>query len=389
MNTRNYLIALTLCLGLQAAHAATIVVGTCQRAQRTATTISSAIAAARPGDVVAVCPGTYPEQLTITKPISLEGIVIPNQPGATITPPPAGLLQLPANSSFYPQVYVNQAGAPVTISNIGVSGTGANILFGSIVFDATSACQIGFIKDFSGIYFQNTPGYLQNVSVTGHFVTSSGPGDPQPQQYPDCGSGIEFNNRHEVAIVTNSVINGFGFLGISSTGPLTANHNVLTTQSGPYQVGIQASAYSDIVGNSVSGAAFFTQTTGVQGGNLVQDNVVQGFSLGIVNGGKVNHNILLNNYTGISDPNVATDNLITSNMQQYVAPSCLGGACGPNPTYIPTIGIDMQCEHSNQIRGNGFVGVGVGIANMKKNDTASASNLYAQVGVNSTACTQK
>jgi hypothetical protein len=385
MSTRNYLIALTLCLSLQAAHAATIVVGTCQRAQRTTTTISNAIAAARPGDVVAVCPGTYPEQLTITKPISLEGIVIPNQPGATITPPAAGLLQLPANSSFYPQVYVNQAGAPVTISNIGVSGTGANILFGSIAFDATSACQIGFIKDFSGIYFQNTPGYLQNVSVTGHFVTSSNPGDPQPQQYPDCGSGIEFNNRHEAAIVTNSVINGFGFLGISSTGPLTANHNVLTTQSGPYQVGIQASSNADIVGNAVSGVAF-TRSTGIQGGNLVRDNVVQGFSLGIVNGGQVTHNILLNNYTGIFDPNHATDNLITSSVQQYTDPSCLGGGCGPHPTQIPTVGIDMQCEQSNQVRENGFVGVGVGIANMKKNDTASTSNLYAQVGVNSTTC---
>lgn len=388
MSTRNYLIAFTLCLGLQAAHAATIVVGTCQRSQRSSTTISNAIAAARPGDVVAVCPGTYPEQLTITKPISLEGIVIPNQPGATIIPPAAGLQQLPANSSFYPQIYVNQAGAPVTISNIGVSGTGANILFDSIVFDAISACQIGFIKDFSGIYFQNTSGYLQNVSVTGHFVTSFNVGDPEPQQYPNCGSGIEFNNRHEVAIVTNSVINGFGFLGISSTGPLTANHNVLTTQSGPYQVGIQASSSSNIVGNSISGAAVFTQTTGIQGGNLVQDNVVQGFSLGIVNGGQVNHNILLNNYTGIFDPNHATDNLITSSVQQYTNPSCLGGACGPNPTQIPTIGIDMQCEQSNQVRGNGFVGVGVGIANMKKNDAASTSNLYAQVGVNSTACTK-
>jgi hypothetical protein len=388
MNPRNYLIALTLCLGLQAAHAAKILVGTCQPSQRSYATISNAIAAARPGDVVAVCPGTYPEQLTITKPISLEGIVIPNQPGATIIPPPAGLQQLPANSSFYPQVYVNQVGAPVTISNIGVSGAGANILFGSIVFDAISACQIGFIKDFSGIYFQSTPGYLQNVSVTGHFVTSTQPGDPQPQQYPDCGSGIEFNNRHEVAIVTNSVINGFGFLGISSTGPLTANHNVLTTQSGPYQVGILAPFNSNIVGNAVAGAAFFTQTTGIQGGNLVQDNVVQGFSLGIVNGGQVNHNILINNYTGISDPNVANNNLITSNVQQYTDPSCLGGACGPNPTYIPTVGIDMQCEHSNQIIGNGFVGVGVGIANVKKNDAASTSNLYAQVGVNSTTCTK-
>jgi hypothetical protein len=391
MNTRNSLLALTLCLGLQAAHAAKITVGSCrphQRSSNSYSTISAAIAAARPGDQIDVCPGTYPEQLTITKSISLQGIVLPDQPGATITPPAAGLQQLPAGSSFYPQVYVDHAGGPVTLSNLAIDGASANILYGTIVFDSTSACEVGLMKDFSGISFTNTPGYIQNVSVAGHFLSSFYPGDPEPQQYPDCGSGIEFNNRTEPAIVTNSVVTGFGFIGISSTGPLTASRNILTTQSGPYQVGIQATSRSVILNNTISGEAFFTQTTGIQGAGLVQDNMVQGFTLGIVNSGQVVHNTLFNNYTGITDPNLATENLVSTTIRQYMDPACAGGACGSNPTSHPTIGVDMACAQSNQVLGNGFVGVGIGVANVKKNDLVPASNLYANVGTTSTACAQ-
>ncbi len=46
------------------------------------TTIQAAINAATPGDVIRVCPGTYAEQLSITKKVSIEGdngaIVEPN-----------------------------------------------------------------------------------------------------------------------------------------------------------------------------------------------------------------------------------------------------------------------------------------------------------------------
>jgi hypothetical protein len=38
------------------------------------TTIGSAIAAAAPGDVIEVCPALYPEQLVISKPLTLRGV---------------------------------------------------------------------------------------------------------------------------------------------------------------------------------------------------------------------------------------------------------------------------------------------------------------------------
>jgi nitrous oxidase accessory protein NosD len=39
-------------------------------------TIGAAISAASPGDVIAICPALYPEQLVITKPLTLQGLAV-------------------------------------------------------------------------------------------------------------------------------------------------------------------------------------------------------------------------------------------------------------------------------------------------------------------------
>ena len=384
MHLSKYLIGFALCPALQMAHAA-ITVGSCEARNHSYTTIGQAITAAHGGETINVCPGTYSEQLTITKPLTIRGITITGQPGVTITAPAAGLQQLPAGSGFYPQVYVYRAGS-VTINNIAVNGAGANILFGSIAFDTTSACQIGFIKDFSGIYFANTSGDVRNVSVSGHFANSATP--DSPQLYPNCGSGIEFANRGEAGLVADSVINGYGYTGISSTGPVRVVRNVLSSPSGPYQIGISVTKTGSTVnGNTVSGAQFI-QSTGIQGGEEVNDNVVQGWMLGIANAKEVNHNTLLNNAIGISDPDLATRNLLTGTAQ-YTDPTCATGGCQPGQATKATVGIDMQCEESSQIRQNGIVGLGIGIANVKKNETPSSSNLFAEVGTTATTCSGK
>jgi hypothetical protein len=381
MHPSKYLIALVFCPVLPMAHAA-ITVGSCEAHNHSYTTITQAITSARGGETIDVCPGTYPEQLTITKSLTLRGISITGQPGVTITAPAKGLQQLPAGSGFYPQVYVNHAGS-VDISNLAVNGTGANIVFQSIVFDTTSACQVGFIKDFSGIYFADTVGQVRNVSVSGHFASSTTPGSPQ--LYPNCGSGIEFANRGEDSLVTDSVINGYGYTGISSTGPVRVLRNVLTSPSGPYQIGISVTnTGSTVNGNTVTGAQFI-QSTGIQGGEDVQDNIVQNWLLGIVNAKNVVHNTLLNNAIGISDPNQAARNLLTG-PAQYTDPTCSINGCQPGQTTKASAGIDMQCEESSQIRQNGIVGLGIGIANVKAKETPSASNLFAEVGTTSTNC---
>ena len=60
--------------------------------------------------------------------------------------------------------------------------------------------------------------------------------------------------------------------------------------------------------------------------------------------------------------------------------------CGPGTSTKPTVGIDMQCTDSSLVRGNDLVGLGVGIADLKQNDVASTTNLYAEVQKSSTSC---
>ncbi len=49
------------------------------------TTIGAAVAAAKPGDTVLVCPGTYPEDVWVGKSISLVGTSRPSMPPGSST----------------------------------------------------------------------------------------------------------------------------------------------------------------------------------------------------------------------------------------------------------------------------------------------------------------
>jgi hypothetical protein len=75
------LIILVFAHGLQAT---TYVVGTCKPRLRSFSNISAALAATPAPDVVQVCPGTYPEQVEITQPVTLAGIASGNSEQAII-----------------------------------------------------------------------------------------------------------------------------------------------------------------------------------------------------------------------------------------------------------------------------------------------------------------
>ena len=76
------LIAAFVCISA-VAEGATLTVGTCPGAGFP--TIQSAVNAAHSGDIVDVCPGAYPEQVSINKSLTLEGIAVTGQ-DAAVTP---------------------------------------------------------------------------------------------------------------------------------------------------------------------------------------------------------------------------------------------------------------------------------------------------------------
>ena len=112
-----------------AAHAAVIVVGSCVTGATSLPTITQAIAAAGTNALIKICPGTYAEQLTITKSLKLAGIASGGSSQVLIVPPAGGLLNnapdLDTGQPTAAQIAVQ--GATVSISGVTVDGTGNGI----------------------------------------------------------------------------------------------------------------------------------------------------------------------------------------------------------------------------------------------------------------------
>jgi len=80
-----------------------------------------------PGSTVLVCPGTYPEQVTIAQPLTLKGISSGNAGQAVITVPGSGLAVVTTGFGHSIAAMVDVTAGPVNISDITVDGTGNNV----------------------------------------------------------------------------------------------------------------------------------------------------------------------------------------------------------------------------------------------------------------------
>ena len=380
---RTFLVCLTCSLGLGSAYAATTIniVGHCTSAKSNYATISAAIAATPANGVIEVCPGTYAEQITIQKPVTITGIVVAGQPGVTITAPASGLTQLPGLYSTYAQIFADNVNGAVNLSNLTVQAGLFNTEYGT--FDLSEACN--FISDSAGVYFQNARGTLDHLNIVGQYGSLSESGTPS-YEVPNCGSGMEFHNEKGTRVtVQESAVIQAGFNGIYASADLDADHNILSV-SGPRSAGISAGGGS-ITNNTITASPYY-ESTGIRGGDTVEANMVQSASYGITGAGQVRRNMLLNNSISIVG-NAASGNLIYAR-KTYVDPtnlSCQEGAGGP-ACNLPTVGVNLQCEKHADLTLNGIFDVGVGLANMSAHDSIPASNLFTGDTTISTSCAQ-
>ena len=143
-----FCVAAALIAPREAAGAITIVVGqnaACEGAQFTK--IQDAVNAASPGDTIQICPGLYAEQVTISKPLVVNGnngaIVRPSGVAANTT----GL----ASGQSIAAILLVENTTDVTIRNVTVDGTDADI----------NACS----PDLVGVFFRNASGQLTRMAV--------------------------------------------------------------------------------------------------------------------------------------------------------------------------------------------------------------------------------
>jgi len=146
---------------LLAPHAArassTVIVGTCVNGIHT-TTIQAAANLAPAGGTVEVCPGTYPEQVTISQKLTLVGLTKGNSSQALIVPPAGGLVVNAAylGGSYPVAAQVLVTGGTVTLNNLTIDGTGNGV----------SGCS----PDVVGVLYQNASGTIKSSTVRNEFL---------------------------------------------------------------------------------------------------------------------------------------------------------------------------------------------------------------------------
>jgi hypothetical protein len=188
--------------------AATLTVGACPGAGFS--TIQAAVNAANSGDTVNVCSGSYPEQVSINKTLTVKGIAVGSQDAAVILPPIGGLVA----NAIDPLSGLSEAAqllvAPgakklksVTLLNLVVDG----------IDNAVAACTPGV----TGILYQNASGMVSNVVTRNQMLAGAALGGC------DSGNGIRVEASSDVAgtksvTVQKSTVHDYQKNGITALG---------------------------------------------------------------------------------------------------------------------------------------------------------------------------
>jgi Periplasmic copper-binding protein (NosD) len=251
---RNMLLSLALVvLGLffvQTANASTVIVGTCLAGTQYST-IMAAITPALPGTVIKVCPGTYPEQLTINKTLTIEGVSNGTSDQAVIVVPNGGLV---ANAKDF-----DNGNSPID-AQILVTGP-SDVTLLSLVVDGAGNGVTGCTPDVIGILYQNAQGLLNHITTRNQYI------GPEGGSLSGCQSGqgifAQTDSGNWTLEVENSSVHDFQKNGITGNDAGTTLIVI-----GSYIVGQGATN-----GAAENGIQIAFGATGSISGNFVIDDV--------------------------------------------------------------------------------------------------------------------
>jgi parallel beta-helix repeat protein len=361
-----WLSALVLGAGAQVMSAANItdVVGTCKGGTHFST-IQAALDASPAPDTVEVCPGQYPEQLMITKPVTLEGIDQGN----------SGMVQIVLPSGYAINAAIGPFGAP-TVAQVfvkDVRGGSVNLTNLAVNGDDQSVPEEGFLV---GILYEESSGTINQVVTSGQ----------TPTDYQGWGMWIQGGSSKSSVIVENSDMHdynqgGLMVIGMTDTPNLTAtikdnvisNFSSVDTENLVLEVGTDVT----VTGNFVSGGLFGIDIEGTEG--AVTGNTVFQSSYGIYlgnDGVKVtSNNIYDTSSAGIDVQHTIHSSVVQNNKIKTVAPNGAG------------TGIELNCKNISPTLVNSntlmdfYYGYGDAPAGF------SGSNTYVRVNLDVSPCT--
>jgi hypothetical protein len=255
--------------------AATYAVGSCKPSLPSYPTISSAVSSVPPGSTVEVCPNAYPEQVTITYPLTLKGITSANAGQAVITVPGSGLTVITGGNgdSIAAQVAVTATAGPVNISDITVDGTGNTVggyptwLVG-ILYDDGSSGTVNevTVRNLSnsgytaGVWAENTTATNESVTIENssfHDIDNSAVVTFNPTLSATVKGNSMETARSSVELfaggsVTGNVISGGN--GAIIQGPGTVSANTVTNAA---FAGMQVLSPATVSGNTVTNSGVY------------------------------------------------------------------------------------------------------------------------------------
>jgi len=327
--------ACVLTAGVPELHAATTyIVGTCKVGTQF-TKIQDALNATPAPTIVEVCPGTYPEQVTISKPVTLEGIPSSNSSLVTLVPPSGGMVPnatLLNGDSAAVQILVQNVAGAVNLTNLYVNGSGAEAGGAAVV----------------SVLYKNTPGTINhlvtfNVSATdGGFgvYLEGGSANPkvtiQNSTFDHDQTALWVQSNSTSSELTAIFENNFVFfcatcIDVEAGATATISNNMIDTNG---QIGIALSGSTgSVAGNTIVGGGQIGISSGNAGFSITSNKIYDVSEFGIdLDIAVVSANVTgntLTNITGIGivfcgspgTPSKVHSNTFVDSKTGYLAPS--------------------------------------------------------------------
>ncbi len=228
--------------------------------------VQSAINSAASGSVICVAAGTYPEQLSITKPLTIVG-----QGASTIIAPPA---VSPDTTSF-------TSGHPLSPIILVKGTTNANILRLEVDGSTSGGAITSCATNFFGIVYQDASGTIAGTSVNNVEL---------PISIFGCQSG------DAIYVQSDSVHSGTSSVNIQNNTVVAYDKNGITCN--------EQGTTCNIINNTVTGAGPTPLTA--------QNGVQIGFG---ATGSIINNNVQDNSYDSTTPGNENTGNYVTADAQ--------------------------------------------------------------------------
>jgi hypothetical protein len=312
------LVAGSLLIIASGAHASsTVEVGTCISGLVQFSTIQSAVNQSPAGTTIEVCPGQYPEQVSINKKLTIHGVASAGQNAAVVVAPNGGVVQNTTDVD---------TGNPIAAQILVVSPA-VDVTLGDLVVDGSNNGISGCSPDLQGILFQNASGVISHVTARNQYLS--------PEGANGCQSG------EGIYVQTAS----------GSTSTLTVeNASVHDYQK------------NGITGND-SGTTLNVSGSRVQGFGVVQPPAAaqNGIQLGFGAKGNITHNMVVDDVYGDINVAIATGILLYDTVNDV-------GIKVENNIVANTQGAVVL--YTGQDDGNGNLGNGV---------TVKLNNIFATV----------